>query len=83
MSKDPTAYIVAALSSVGITCQTLDINSYDPMAFGNLEAKAETNICALNIVFDRGFFVESQRADTAIIEKITEALGQYKKAAEA
>lgn len=83
MSKEPTAYIVAALSSVGIACRTLDINSYDPMAFGNLEARAETNIGALKIVFDRGFFVESQHADTAIIEKITEALDQHKKAAEA
>lgn len=81
MSEQPTAYIVAALSSLGITCRALDILSYDMMAFGNLVAKADTSVGELSIVYDRGFFVESQQHDNDVIEKITEALEHHKKAA--
>lgn len=81
MSEEPMAYIIAALSSVGITCRTLDISSYDPMMFGNLVAKAETSIGELNIVYDRGFFVAAQQADAAILDQIAEALAQHKRAA--
>lgn len=83
MSEQPTAYIIAALSSVGITCRALDILSYDPMAFGNLLARAKTSVGELNIVYDRGFFVESKQDDTNVIEKITKALEHHKKAASA
>lgn len=77
------AYIIAALSSVGITCRALNISSYDPMVFGNLVAKAETNIGELNIVYDRGFFVEAQQANATILDQIAEALAQHKRAAHA
>lgn len=77
------AYIIAALSSVGITCRTLDVSSYHPMMFGNLVAEAETNIGALKIVYDRAFFVEAEQADTAILDEIVEALKKHKQAADA
>lgn len=82
MSEEPSTYIIAALSSVGITCQALDISSYAPMAFGNLVAKAETSIGSLSIVYDRGFYVEAQQTGTDIIQ-IVKALEQHKKAAHA
>lgn len=72
------AYIIAALSSVGITCRTLDVFSYDPMMFGNLMAEAETSIGKLKIVYDRAFFVEAEQADTTILDEIVEALEQHK-----
>jgi hypothetical protein len=82
MSEEPSTYIIAALSSVGITCQALDISSYDPMVFGNLVAKAETSIGSLSIVYDRGFYVEAQQTGTDIMQ-IVKALEQHKKAAHA
>jgi len=82
MSEEPSTYIIAALSSVGITCQALDISSYDPMVFGNLVAKAETSIGSLSIVYDRGFYVEARQTGTNIIQ-IVKALEQHKKAAHA
>jgi len=82
MNEEPAAYIIAALSSLGITCWTLDISSYDPMMFGNLVAKAETNIGGLNIIYDRGFYVEARQTVIAT-EQIVEVLEQHKKAASA
>jgi hypothetical protein len=83
VSEQPTVYIHAAFSSLGINVQSLDIAHYDPAAFGNLVANADTSVGRLNIAYDRGFHVDGYNGATEqpTLEQIIEALEQHKRAA--
>lgn len=80
MTDDPAAYILAALSSLGVDCRSVRVTRYDPASFGNLLAEAETDRGGLQITYDRGFSVElSGWSDDSISAgRITEALEKHK-----
>ena len=79
MSEAPTAYIHAALVSLGTKCRTIEPSFYDPTGFGNLVAIAETSVGKLRIFYDRGFYVEAhERSESANVGQIVDALERHR-----
>lgn len=82
MREGPAIYINAALSSLGIICETIDISDYSPLTFGNFVAVAETNIGRISITYDRAFHVEvvQRLPETPSVSRIADVLEQHKAA---
>jgi hypothetical protein len=81
VSYEPSAYVRAALSSLGIQCASLTIEGYSPRVFGNFGATAETDVGVLRILYDREFYVEADRKlpPDLSIQHIVDTLDRFKR----
>lgn len=61
MTTPPERYVHVALSNLGVRCDELDIEDYDPEVFGNFCAIARTDVGNLRIRYDREFWVEAEQ----------------------
>ncbi len=61
MATVPASYVYKALSSLGIRCDELSVEGYNPEVFGNFGAVAKTSVGTLRIVYDREFWVEADQ----------------------
>jgi len=83
VSDEPSTYVRAALSSLGIQCASLTVEGYSPRVFGNFGATAHTEIGMLRIIYDREFYVEADRALPAdlSLQRIADTLDRFKRSA--
>lgn len=61
MATVPASYVYKALSSLGIQCDEVTVEGYNPEVFGNFDAVAVTSVGTLRIVYDREFWVEADQ----------------------
>ncbi|WP_444609939.1 hypothetical protein [Blastomonas fulva] len=61
MTTHPARYVRVALSSLGIRCDELSIEDYNPEVFGNFDAVARTDVGILRILYDREFWIEAKQ----------------------
>jgi hypothetical protein len=61
MATAPASYVYKALASLGIRCDELAVEGYNPGVFGNFGAVAKTSVGTLRIIYDREFWVEADQ----------------------